>query len=291
MTKFAIPILGITLGLLLPGCNGNDSGDKGELNIVDTTQTSDEASINFESPDEDYHLPSPLQIASIFKKSGLQYNSAATNPTEVAANYTDELELLLNFGVYSADMAYCVMNNQPNEGRKYLKVITELAAKIGMEAVFENADLIDRFNANIENSDSLEILMVDIHERSEKYLDENDMEHQSSVHFSGAWIEGMYLGVYDFENNNSNDGIGTKIAEQMAILHNIIKGLKDPRNDGMEIEWLITDLSEIENTFNNFDSVKNYYENDMPGEINLIESEYNKLGSLIKALRTKITNG
>ena len=44
---------------------------------------------------------------------------------------------MLNFGVYSADMAYCVMNEQSNEGRKYLDVITDLADKIGMEAVLK----------------------------------------------------------------------------------------------------------------------------------------------------------
>jgi hypothetical protein len=292
MTKMTLPIIGIMFGLIAAGCSGNDNGDQSELNQVDSIQNiDDDFSDVFESPDEDYHLPSPLQIASIFKKSGLQYNASATNPTEIAANYTEELELMLNFGIYSADMAYCVLNNQSNAGRAYLKVITELAAKIGMEAVFENADLIDRFDANIENSDSIEILMIDIHERAEKYMDENDMRHQSAVHFSGAWVEGMYLGVYDFEQNNSNDGLGTKIAEQMAILTNIIKGLKDERNDGMDIEWLITDLENIGETFDNFASVKTYYENDMPGEISLIDSEYTALGKLIKALRTKITNG
>jgi len=188
-------------------------------------------------------------------------------------------------------MAYCVLNEQSNEGRKYLQVITDLAEKIGMEAVFENKDLMDRFDTNIEDKDSIEILMIDIHERTESYMDENDMQHQQAVHFAGAWTEGMYLGVYDFENNPEKEGVGTQIAEQMSILGNIIKGLNDPKNAGMDIEWLIADMENIQNTFDEFKSVNDYYEDPDAEELVLTAEENDVLSELIKTLRNKITNG
>ncbi|MFT5822772.1 MAG: hypothetical protein ACI8ZM_004029 [Crocinitomix sp.] len=292
-SKLVLNLFTISAAFLLLSCGGENQDETNELNVVDTTGgVSDEDFEDlFESPDIDYHLPSPLQVASIFKKSGLAYNSDATSKTDLLENYTTELNQMLNFGVYSADMAYCVLNEQSNEGRKYLQVITDLADKIGMEAVFENKDLMDRFDKNIEDKDSIEVLMIDIHERTEMYMDENDMQHQQAVHFAGAWTEGMYLGVYDFENNPEKDGVGTQIAEQMSILSNIVKGLNDPKNDGMDIEWLVSDMESIQNTFNEFESVNNYYEDPDAEELVLSTSENSTLSELIKTLRTKITNG
>ena len=280
--------------LFITGCSGESAeNDNNELTTLDTTDTMMDEDFEdlFESPEIEYHLPSPLQVASIFKRSGLSYNSDATSDPNNANVYTGKLEQMLNFGVYSADMAYCVMNEQSNEARIYLEKITYLAEKIGMEAVFENKDLMDRFDANIEDKDSIEILMIDIHERTESYMDENDMQHQQAIHFAGAWTEGMSLGVYDFEKNPEKEGVGNQITEQMSILNNIIKGLKDPRNDGMEIEWLISDLEDIQKTYDAFDSVQAFFDDPDAEVLTLSDDEYNTLGEKVKTLRNKIVNG
>lgn len=282
-------VLIITTSIFLFSCGGEAPVE--DITRIDTTSHEEVESFEdlFESDELDYYLPSPLQVASIFKKSGLAYNSGATHSPDQASQYTDQLKQMLNFGIYSADMAYCVLNNQSNESRKYLDVITTLAEKIGMEAVFENSDLVERFDQNVDNQDSIEILMIDIHERTEEYMDANDMQHQSAIHFAGAWTEGMYLGVYDFENNNEKEGLGAKITEQMSILGNIIKGLKDPKNDGIDIGWLITDLEKIENTYNNFESVEKYFNSNSQEDIQLTKEEYDTIGKMIKDLRIKIT--
>lgn len=276
--------------IFLVSCGG-ESTSMDDMTIIDTSALETDTTFGnlFESGELDYYLPSPLQIASIFKKSGLAFNSEAPHNTEVASKYIGQLKQMLNFGVYSADMAYCILNNQANESRKYLDVITSLATKIGMEPVFENSELIKRFDKNIENQDSIEILMIDIHERTESYMDANEMRHQAAIHFAGAWIEGMYLGVFDFENNKSKEGLGSKITEQMSILGNIIKGLKDPRNNGMDIDWLITDLERIEASYNSFESVNKYFNSNVQGDIILTKKEYDTIGQLIKDLRLKIT--
>ena len=288
--KTMIGVLALSSSLVLSSCGGPDPEE--DINTVDLTENDDDEFADmFESDDVEYHLPSPLQVASIFKKSGLAFNADVTNSTDKVSNYSSELSQMLNFGVYSADMAYCVLNEQANEGRKYLKVISDLASEIGMEAVFSNEDLMNRFDANIEDKDSIEILMIDIHERTEEYMEENDMQHTSAIHFAGAWTEGMYLGVYDYENNPEKEGVGSQLTEQMAILKNIILGLQDDKNDGMELGWVITDLQEIQNTFDAFESVIAYQEDENAYELILGDGEFESLAVLIKALRNKITNG
>lgn len=281
-------IAAVVIGALLFSCGGENSTD--ELSLVDTTENLMDENLEdlFDSPEYDYQLPSPLQVASIFKNSGLAYNKGAISDPETEELYTDEMKQMLNFGIYSADMAYCVLNEQANEARKYLEVITNLAERIGMEAVFENKDLMDRFDKNIGDKDSIEILMLDIHERTEIYMDENDMQHQQAIHFAGAWTEGMFLGVYDFEHSSDKENVGAKIAEQMSILQNIIQGLNDPKNAGIDLAWLISDLTKIQETFDSFQTVIDYFNDPSADELYLDKKEYHTLGDLIKELRSKI---
>ncbi len=286
-SKFAIGAIALSIGLFTTSCGGGE-----DPIVVDDQHLGEDTIDDFPvSLDIDYHLPSPLQVASIFKKSGLEYNSDAPSDVALASTYTEELRQMLNFGVYSADMAYCVLNEQANEGRKFLTAITDLAGEIGMEAVFENEDLMMRFDANLENKDSIEILMIDIHERTEEYMDENDMRHTSAIHFAGAWCEGMYLGVYDYENHPEREGVGAILTEQMAILGNIIKGLKDPKNSGTKLGWVISDLENIQSTFDGFESVNSFYNDESADELMLGDGEFDELGGLIKDLRGKITEG
>ncbi len=173
-----------------------------QLDKIETVEENSEEL--FESPDMDYHLPSALQVASIFKKSGMKFNAEAMNPTDNVNNYTTSASQMLNFGVYSADIAFCVTNNQTNEARELIVVIKDLADAQGMSAIFDNKDLMDKFDSSLGIKDSIEYVMVEIHERTEEYMVDNEMIHTSAVHYAGAWIEGMHLGVVDYNNNADN---------------------------------------------------------------------------------------
>ena len=290
-SKAVISTLMIGSFMTFMSCKGSVTIDEGIDTDVSIDTLEDETITDmFESPDVDYHLPSALQVASIFKKSGMQYNAGVSNSTENSVNYTTELLQMLNFGVYSADLAYSITNDQSNEARKLIKVIKELADAQGMAAVFDNKDLMDRFDMNLDIQDSIEVIMVEIHERTEEYLEENDMAHTSSVHYAGAWAEGMYLGVYDFENNDQNENVGAQITEQMEILKNIIKGLKDPKNADIDVAWVIEDMEIIQSTYDGFESVNKFYADENAIELNLEEGEFKTLASLIKDLRAKIVN-
>jgi hypothetical protein len=288
---FGIIVLGMIT--LFTSCVGGNTIDEG-IDLVDIEDTFEDEAFEdlFESPDIDYHLPSALQVASIFKKSGMKYNSGVANDTENSSNYTTELQQMLNFGVYSADLAYCITNDQANESRKLMSVIKELADSQGMSAVFDNKDLMDRFDVNLDIQDSIEVIMIEIHERTEVYLDENDMMHTSAIHYAGAWVEGMYLGVYDFEHSedNSNSNVGSQITEQMEILSNIIKGLKDPKNSDIDIEWVITDLKNIQTTYDAMDTVQEFYNDDNAIEMSLTKEEFISISGLVKDIRSKIVN-
>jgi hypothetical protein len=289
--KFVIGFFAVGISAMLYSCNGEPTIDEGLEVDADTLNINTEVEIDmFESPDLDYHLPSALQVASIFKKSGVAFNEGVANNADNVENYTSELQQKLNFGVYSADLAYSITNDQANEARKYITAVKKIAEMQGMEAIFDNKDLMDRFDKNIDNQDSVETIMIEIHERTEEYMDENDMRHTSAIHYAGAWVEGMYLGFYDYEHSDDNKNVGAQITEQIEILDNIIKGLKDPRNNGTDIDWLIKDLENVKETFDNLESVKKFNIDDNAEELILTDEEIRKIGNQIKDIRAKIVN-
>ena len=277
-----------TLSVSLFSCTEGDSiNDDIQIEDVDTVEIAMEAD-PFESPDLDYHLPSALQVASIFKKSGMKYTAGVTNSVDNVSSYTTDEQSKLNFGVYSADLAYCITNSQANDARKFITAIQTLAEQQGMAAIFQNKDLMERFDKNLEIQDSIEYIIVEIHERSQEYLEDNEMEHVAAVHYGGAWVEGMYLGFTDYKNNSDKVGVGMMLAEQMEILSNIIKGLKDSKNSDLDLAWIVNDLTSVENMFNEFASVKAFNSNPDSAELTLTPEEIKKLGNKVIEIRTKI---
>src|ERR1035437_1571347 len=89
----------IVTGVLLVAC-GNEKPKDETLGTVQDTTTA-----VAETPSVSYSLPSPLQVASIFKKSGLKYKAGVTNSLKDPSKYTTNLSKAINLGVYRADLS------------------------------------------------------------------------------------------------------------------------------------------------------------------------------------------
>ncbi|MEZ4936316.1 MAG: hypothetical protein R2799_01845 [Crocinitomicaceae bacterium] len=273
----------------LSSCGGEDSGTKkNDAQQVEQNEGNEGTAIP-ESDDIDFHLPSPLQIAYIFKNSGLEYTPGLTNDQAKADNYISKYQQLLNFGVYSADLAYCVENGKSQDAKNYLTAVKKLAEKIGMNSVFDNQGLLERFDKNIANKDSIEQILIDVHEKTEMYLEDNELKYFATIQFAGAWIEGMYLGS-QHALSNKNEDLGMMLIEQLGILSNLVKGLKSSADQGdlAEVKELASKLEDLKNSMEGLESVKKF---DQGGQIvRLTDDELKQIAEKIKALREDIVN-
>lgn len=241
-----------------------------------------------ESEDVDFHLPSPLQIAYIFKNSGLEYTPGLTNDHNRVENYISKYSQLLNFGVYSADLAYCVENGKSQDAKNYLTSVKVLAEKIGMNSVFENQGLLERFDKNISNKDSIEQILIDVHEKTEMYLEDNELKYFATIQFAGAWIEGMYLGSQN-ALTKKNDDLGMMLIEQLGILSNLVKGLKSSSGEISEVNELVAQLEDLKMSMEELESVKKF---DQGGQIvHLTDEELKLIAEKVEAVRESIVNG
>ncbi len=256
---------------LFSACGGNQEEPIEEI-IEETTKTTDTDQV-------DYMLPSSLQIAELFKNAGLSYIGNVTSPKEKVETFNSKNIQKLNFGVYSADMAYCIINNQPQESINYLNSLRKLSEKLWMTDILNSMGVSTRLEANIGNKDSLTYIMSELQMQLDDYLEENEMSNTGAVIFAGAWIETMYLGA-KVNESKQNDKLISILSEQAAILNSLIKSVKQSDEDN-EFTELITDLENIQKHFSRFDeeSSEDYV---------LTKEEVSTLSADITALRTKI---
>lgn len=192
----------------------------------------------------DFILPSPLQIAAIFQRAGLNYVPEITNPISNNSNYNTEFKMAMNFGVYSADLSYNVLNNQSQKSIDYLNVVRDLSNKLGLSAIFETEPLLESFEANINNRDSIIYILSKLQKNLDLYLDENDVRYKSVIYFTGAWVEGMYIGAKSIDKRNRN-AVANRLIEQLSLLENLIKGLKNYPKKTEEYNPVIAQLEQI----------------------------------------------
>lgn len=278
-------VLFIAAGVLLVACGSEKPKDETLTTVEDTTAI-------VETPAVSYSLPSPLQVASIFKKSGLKYKAGVTNQLKDPSKYTTNLSKAINLGVYSADLSYTVLNKQNQEAMTYMKLSRQLADNLGMGTVFDEGNLSKRFEKNLGNEDSLAYIIAELQMVTDMYLDENEQQQITSIVFAGAWVESLHIGANVYEKGKDKS-MNNKLAEQMTILSSIINALKAEEKKDPAISGLIADLQSVKDIYDLLPSIKSITEDtaDTEKELTLTDDEVNQLTKRIEELREKFIKG
>jgi hypothetical protein len=284
---FINALLVATGALMLSAC-GSETPKEGAV----AAPLEDSTEIAIESNESSYLLPSPLQIASIFKKSGLKYKEGVTSSFKNPEKYTTNLSKALNLGVYSADLSYSVLNKQSQEAMNFIKLSKTLSENLGISSVFDQGNLSKRFEKNIGNEDSLAYIIAELQMFTDMYLDENDQQYISSIVFAGAWVESMHIGA-NVLGKEKDQSLNLKLSEQMTILKIIIGSLKSYEKKDAAISGIISDLEGLKSIYDALPSIKNANQKDENDEtvIALTNEEVSALTTKIEELRNKIING
>lgn len=267
------------IALFLSACGGNN-----EQNNVASIDS--EAQTETVSEDNDYVLPQPITLANAFKEAGLKFQAGKANPTSKVDAYSMKIDQLLNLGVYSTDLAYCAINGKAQEAREYLSVIQKLGGKVGLESVFSDKELIEKFDKELSNPEQLEDLIYDIQDRTDVYMENNDLKYLGDIQFAGAWIEGMYLGI---DQTKERLEVGKTLVEQMSLLKNILKGFKShPAQEDVRLKEIIGLYETILTTYQGLESVKKVGNNINVETPKLTEDEFAALANKVVAARNNV---
>lgn len=281
--------------LALAGISGIaiSCGSGSEMNDANPSEdnspaVAEEVMVTEEDSDEpEFIIPSALQISSIFQSSGLSFVDGICNNPANASNYYSKFEKLLNFGGYSADLFYCVLNDQSQLSIQYLKAVRQLADETGLSGVFNAGPIFERFEANIGKRDSVINIMLEFQEKTDMLIAEQNEEHTAMIIFTGAWVEGMYIGL-DAARASENEMLRERLVEQMTILPNLIKGLEIQPNRNAETEKFQKSLEEIQTYFDSIEGLKG--EDEYSYDISVMStSHFVQLYDYVAGLRKNMT--
>ena len=285
-------IASVFISTIMMSC---DSGDYPE-NIEDTDEPAGKTEeVKSGKPEESvyYMLPSALQIAHIFKKSGLKYYPDVTNDPNNVNIYVSETSKLQNLGVYSADLCYVALNKQTQEELRYLKAMMDMSRDMGFSSVFSSGAFMDRFERNISNEDSMIVILAELQERLDYYLQDAEMEDKSTVIFSGAWIESIYISLAGYRVEGDKSGLTVRIHEQLYILASLISKLEAVWEPEEDIKVLTAELKELQGIIENFAFMENVNKKKHVSleEVSLSEKELEELVKKVEAIRANVTKG
>lgn len=234
------------LALILSSC-GSENGGGNMGNIQDSLKAGND-SVQLTTTRNFFHsLPSPLAMAAVYSNTGLKYvDGLALDPGKVG-NFTTLKDRAVALGIYSADMAYNLVNNQQQNCIKYLDAIKTLSDGIDLGSVFQANDYIERFKKNLPYRDSLAMVFSELKQEMDCFMEDNQKETVSLFIFSGAWIESIYIASQSVKSKQ-NDAVFRTIAEQKYILDNLM-GLLTSYEREPSFKDLFLGLSDLKTSF------------------------------------------
>lgn len=268
---------------ILFSCSGNQA-DSGKI-----TQEKETVIDSYDSQDEDFVLPPFMSVAKSFQSVGLEYVPGKTNPIEYHNKYSLKIKQLLNMGVYCTDLAYCALNGKTQEARGYLKAIRTLGNEAGLGPVFSDKDMLSRFDRSLDDEVASEEFIYELQERSEEYLQSNEMRYMAAVQFAGAWVEGMYLGA-DKALSSQDDAFNQVIAQQMGMLPHTIRGLESYPEQNAVLDLVIAELSRLNASYQAIASVKQGGKNANLFIPSLSQNELQELAAQVQKVRMHIVS-
>jgi hypothetical protein len=231
----------------MTGCTGKKSKESQTLS-KDTTF--DEKAI---PKDElvkeviDYPLPTAFEVTKLLIDAGAGFILDLSNNVQNVNNYISLKSKALNLGVYGADLSYAATYNQTQETMQYLEVSSKLIDELQISTAF-NQTLVERVENNIDNVDSLIIIISDSFYETYEYLQLNEQDVLSLLVLAGSWVEAMYISTQVSIVSMDNKQIVEIISDQRNSLDTLLETLEPSKDDEM-ISDIYAELSDIKALF------------------------------------------
>ena len=229
----------------------SDSDNASEKIVEKIAETKDqkEEVLKDEATAVFYDMFSPVEMASLFVKSGIDYNYRIINPIENADNYLKSSKIATNLGVYGVDLCYMRKFNQTQQSIQYLACIQQLSEKLNIPRDFFSFTE-ERMEEKMNDKDSLYIIAGEAYDSANVFLKKDNRGGTASLIVLGGWIESLYIAT-----NASNDisvELMELIASQKYSLNSLINLLRNNQNNLTVAKYLIL-LKKLNKTFSQFE--------------------------------------
>ncbi len=238
-----------------------------------------------------YTLPTPMEMAKIFKGTGIEYDKAILNPVTKLSRYNTNKDMAVNLGIYGADLSFASMFEKEQDIMDYFKVVKQLATKMDIIGAVSDS-LMQVIEDNIANNEKLRKLVAETFFSSDAFLKENSREEIAAIVAAGAWIESLYISIeLSNKQDNKNNTLLDRIIDQRLALENLTKLLETYKQNADVVE-ILKDIYDIKNIFNELIIIEKIEVYDENAGINRIKTNvtHNATPEKIKLLKDKIYN-
>jgi hypothetical protein len=231
-------------------------------------------------------FPSHLKVARLFKNAGLKYEGSYLLTSSQADKLMTTQDKAFGLGFFGVDMAYTAINNQTQASINFLKVSKSLSQQLGLESVYESNHYLQKFEANLNNVDTLEAIIRDLFAESDAFLKDNDKLDVTLLTFAGGWTESVYLAA-SYARSTKNQAIVEIIGDQLVSLDPLIRLLGENQKN-FDNKVLIKQLTETKKILES-GIVKPETETE-PMIFQLTEKQLDELIAKLKEIRSKVNN-
>ena len=243
-------------------------------------------------------VPTPNELFDIIKELEISYDNQVLNDPNNIDNYTNKKVQSLNFGVYTADLAFAASFGNPTESAKYFTVIKDMGDRLKINNALDQT-VFDEIDKSIQgnNNDDLFKLSNDTYYDAYTYLKENERGPSLALIVLGGWVESLYimtqLGEYE-----EGSILMSRIVDQKYTLENLYEFMQEYESLDVDVLEMMATLQPIDEVFLNLDeSIGDDFSNTVEEDVSLMdggsdfsisEDQYEALKSAVNELRTKI---
>jgi hypothetical protein len=242
-------------------------------------------------------VPTPNELFDIIKEINVSYDEQVLNNPDNIDNYTDKKSQSLNFGIYTANLAFAASFGNPSESAKYFTVIKDMGDLLNINNALDQT-VFDKIDKSIQENNNNELFKLsnDTYYDAYTYLKVNDRGPSLALIVLGGWVESLYimtqLGKYE-----EGSVLVSRIIDQKYTLENLYDFMQEYESDIDVMEMMAT-LQPIDEVFLNLEeSLGDEFSNSNEKDVNLMdggsdfsmtEDQYDHLKNAVNELRTKI---
>lgn len=140
-----------------------------------------------------YNIPSPTEIPYLLEATGADFNQTLVNDRKKVDQYTSQSEkAALNLGVFAADIGYLASYDKTQNAIDCMNSCKALADNLGIIGAFD-IEMLQKFESNIANKDSLASLLNATINQADKYLRDDKRNKLAALIVTGSFVEGLYI--------------------------------------------------------------------------------------------------
>lgn len=189
-------------------------------------------------------LPAPSEVIELVLTSGVKFSSNYVAPLGLDKKTAMVKHKAVTLGVYFADFAYTNFYSQRSLSADYFKALQQISSDLGIGSILNDA-YFNRFDANLNNPDSLDAIFEDFSQNAYNTIIESGNSELLSMIGIGAAIEILYIGINSIETAGNTDEAVETILEHSAVFTNYYNNFMAYNGDKPEFKALNDDVTKI----------------------------------------------